>query len=40
MPAIYILLVAGWFLLIAVFIWVYAPEPTIKDVIRGTESRP
>ena len=42
MPAIYsplVLLVGGWLLLVAAFIWMHVPERTISEIIRGLESR-
>ncbi len=42
MPAIYVLyvlLVGGWILLVAAFVWMHVPERTISEVIRGVESR-
>jgi len=42
MPAtcfLFVLLVGGWILLVAAFIWMHVPERTIYEVIRGVESR-
>jgi hypothetical protein len=36
---LFFLLVGGWILLVAVFIWMHVPERTIADVIRGVESQ-
>jgi hypothetical protein len=43
MPAIYILLIVligGWVLLVATFIWTYVRERTISEIIRSARSRP
>ena len=42
MPATYVLLimlVGGWILLVAAFIWMHVPERTISEVVRAVESR-
>jgi hypothetical protein len=42
MPATYfllVLIVGGWILLVAVFIWMHVPERTISEVVRAVESR-
>jgi hypothetical protein len=42
MPTTYFLfvtLVGGWIVLVAVFIWMHVPERTISEVVRAVESR-
>ena len=42
MPATYfllVLLVGGWILLVAAFIWMHVPERPISEIIRAVESR-
>ena len=34
-----IALAAGWLLLLAVFMWLHVPEPTIAEILRAVESR-
>jgi hypothetical protein len=34
-----IVFVTGWILLLAAFIWLHVPDPTIADVLRAVESR-
>jgi hypothetical protein len=42
MPTTYfpfVMLVGGWIVLVAVFIWMHVPERTISEVVRAVESR-
>ena len=39
MAPIYAILFAGWVLMLALFVWLHRPEPTIAEIIRTAESR-
>jgi hypothetical protein len=36
---LFVMIVGGWIVLVAFFIWMHIPERTISEVVRAVESR-
>jgi hypothetical protein len=39
MATLLFVLVVGWILLLAAFVWLHIPDPTIAEIVRAVESR-